>query len=90
MQDEGVNMEDRPDPTQAAEDYRGYPEQGNYFIKEAVQTGGRLMHRPRLQRLKDAKKGLESKLAEVNHAIKLLEDNPQMNELMEAIERAGV
>jgi len=49
----------------------------------------RLMHRPRLQRLKDAKVGLEAKLAEVNKAIELLEANPQMYELMEAVERAG-
>lgn len=48
-----------------------------------------LMHRPRLQRLKDAKRGLEVKLAEVNRAIELLEANPEVYELMEAIEKAG-
>ena len=51
---------------------------------------GKDYHRPRLQRLKDAKKGLEHKLAQVNKAIELLEANPQMYEVMEAIERAGV
>ena len=63
-----------------------------YQIQETLKGAmvGDYRHRPRLLRLKDAKRGLESKLAEVNKAIALLEKNPEMNELMEAIERAGV
>lgn len=52
--------------------------------------GQRTTHRTRLQRLKDAKRSLESKLDEVNTAIYLLEANPQMNEILEALEKAGV
>jgi len=63
-----------------------------YAEKMAMQTlqGGYDRHRPRLQRYKDARKSLEAKLAEVNKAIQLLEANPQMNELMDAIEKVGI
>lgn len=46
-------------------------------------------HRTKLERLHDAKKGLESKLAEVNKAIELMEANPKMVEIIDALERAG-
>jgi len=79
-------MEARPaEPTESTEDI--FYDRVNY-ANNLKQTGH--FHRPRLQRLKDAKKSLEIKLAEVNKAIELLEANPQMYELMEAIERAGV
>ena len=69
--------------------YPSPPNQYDNYAKTESLTGQR-MHRLRLQRLKDAKEGLEAKLAEVDKAIQLLEANPQMYELMEAIERAGV
>ena len=61
---------------------------GNQAIEKGLDT--RYKHRPRLHRLKDAKRGLEAKLAEINKAIELLEANPQINEIMEAVERAGI
>lgn len=41
------------------------------------------------ERLKYLKKSLEDKLTEVNKALALIEANPKVIELMEAIERAG-
>ncbi len=46
--------------------------------------------RTKLERLSDMKRGLEAKLAEVDKAILLLKGNPQINEIIEALERAGV
>lgn len=47
-------------------------------------------HRTKLERLNDAKKGLEVKLAEVNKAIELMEANPKMVEMIDALERVGI
>lgn len=60
---------------------------GSYAMEKTI---GVPMRRTKMERLKDAKAGLEAKLAEVNNAIKLLEENPKMNEIIEALERAGV
>ena len=47
-------------------------------------------YRTRLERLKDAKKGLEVKLKEINEAIEALEANPEFTKLMELLERVGI
>lgn len=49
-----------------------------------------LMVRTKLERLNDLKLNLEGKLAEVNNAIKLLEANPQLTEIINALERVNV
>lgn len=46
--------------------------------------------RTKLDRLHDMKRGLEAKLAEVNKAIELLQGNPQLTEVIDALEKAGV
>ena len=52
--------------------------------------GNVMRERTKLERLKDAKKGLEAKLAQVNDAIRLMEENPKIAEIIHAMERAGV
>ncbi len=40
-------------------------------------------------RLKATKEALETKLGEINKALALLDENPKLTELLEAVERAG-
>lgn len=56
----------------------------------AEQGLNRIKPRTRLERLKDAKRGLEQKLKEINDAIEALEANPEINRIMELVEKAGV
>jgi len=75
-----------------------YDEKEQYALQQVLGGGanavpmpsGMYMRRSKLERLHDARKGLEGKLAEVNKAISLLEANPQINEIIEALEKAGV
>lgn len=71
-------------------DAPSYP--GNALDVQAKLASAMDQYKPRtkMERLKDAKAGLEAKLKEVNKAIALLQDNPQINEVIEALERAGV
>lgn len=64
----------------------------NYYGEKAMQQIGQggLMRRTKMERLNDAKKSLETKLAEVNDAIRLLNENPKMNEIIEALEKVGI
>lgn len=64
---------------------------GNYYAEKSAMVGqGGLMRRTKMERLKDLKKQVEVKLEEVNTAIKLLEENPKMNEVIEALEKVGI
>lgn len=83
------------------EDYAGSPTNSPYvpsaYDSQAVQEslhrslGGKMIReRTKLERLKDAKAGLEAKLKEINTAIQLLEENPKIMEIIHAMERAGV
>ena len=65
-----------------------YPDQPSTLGGYAMEK--QMMRRTKMERLKDTRAGLEAKLAEVNTAIKLLEENPKMNEIIEALEKAGV
>lgn len=73
-----------------------YDEKEQYYAMQSLggaspnTLAGPMRPRTKLERLHDAKRGLESKLEEVNTAIKLLEENPKMNEIIEALEKAGV
>lgn len=54
-----------------------------------IGAGGLMKPRTRLERLYDMKRGLESRLDEVNTAIRLLEDNPKLTEIIDALEKVG-
>lgn len=66
------------------------PEQETKESYIARQGGMMMRSRTKLERLRDMKQGLEAKLEEVNQAIKLLEDNPQLTEVINALERVNV
>lgn len=74
------------DETEKQQEYALQQVLGGASMPPSVQY----MRRTKLERLHDARKGLEGKLAEVNKAISLLEANPQINEVIEALEKAGV
>jgi len=68
---------------------------GAYPINEVMSMEGQsagkmMMPRTKLQRLNDMKSGLEAKLEEVNFAIKLLEENPKLTEIIDALEKVRV
>lgn len=46
--------------------------------------------RTKLERLRDMKQGLESKLEEVNTVISLLESNPELVKIIDALEKVNV
>lgn len=67
-----------------------YQEQAQHEMLHRALGGKMIRERTKLERLKDAKQGLEAKLAEVNNAIRLMEENPKIAEIIHAMERAGV
>jgi len=56
----------------------------------ALVKGNTMRHRTKLERLHDMKKQIEVKLDEVNKAIKLLEENPKLTDIIDALEKVGV
>jgi len=63
-------------------------EQG-YAGTMAMDSPKQLAHRPKLDRLKDARKQLEIRLEDVNKAIAMLEGNPQLNDFLNLMEKVN-
>ena len=66
------------------------PEQEKAAISRYGASNQMMRPRTKLERLKDMRKQIESKLEEVNTAINLLEGNPQLTEIIDALEKVNV
>lgn len=69
------------------DDYLPEVAQQGAFINQGIAKSVKI--RTKMERLHDLKKGLESKLEEVNNAISLLEKNPEFLQVIDALEKIG-
>jgi len=72
-----------------------YPEVSQMgALNQVLQTGyaseKRMVPRTRRERMHDLKRELENKLKEVNAALEALDANPEVEKVMNAIEKVGI
>jgi hypothetical protein len=71
------------------EDYPAEVAQAGALVNQTLVNAKMIKVRTKMERLHDLKKGLETKLEEVNNAISLLEKNPEFLQVIDALEKIG-